>query len=467
MDENKEEQYDYSEYEEAKKKRARHPLWSNKLFQYGFTAFAVFVCCMVFYYLLFHFKNFTGNLQHINKILSPIFMGLVIAYLLAPVLNFIEQNWLISLCEKFKWEITPKRRKHIRSLGVLITVVMVLGLLAIFLWMFLSQIIPSIANVVSNFNTYTNNFVSWVRKLLDNNPDMSSYITANINRFSKDIESWVRENVMSKTSKLLTVVSTSFLSFLSGLWNFIIGFIISIYVLGAKEKLVARMKKCLYAFANRRTSNRIVTGLRFSNKTFSGFIVGKLIDSLIIGMLCFIGTTLMQTPYPALVSLIIGVTNIIPFFGPYIGGIPTIILVFAVNPMEPKTTLYYALFIILLQQFDGNILGPKILGDSTGLEGFFVIFSITLFGGLWGIFGMVIGVPLFAVIYAGVREIANRDLEKKGYPILTDDYKYLGKMNKDGTYETYTPSYLIRKPKKGVHKTFPFFPKILKKKKGE
>ena len=172
-------------------------------------------------------------------------------------------------------------------------------------------------------------------------------------------------------------------------------------MLASKERFAGQIKKVIYAVFERDTANITIRNFRFTHRTFIGFLPGKVIDSICIGILCFIGTSIMGTPYPALVSVIIGVTNIIPFFGPFLGAIPSTILIFVVDPMHPLNCVYFVIFVFVLQQFDGNILGPKILGDSTGLTGFWVIFAITLFGGLYGVLGMIVGVPIFAVIYAG------------------------------------------------------------------
>ena len=168
---------------------------------------------------------------------------------------------------------------------------------------------------------------------------------------------------------------------------------------------------------SRSTANIVIRNFRFTHKTFIGFLGGKIVDSIIIGILCFIGTSFMHTPYAALVSVIVGVTNIIPFFGPYLGAIPSTILIFIVDPVHPLNCVYFVIFILALQQFDGNILGPKILGNSTGLSGFWVIFAITFFGGLFGVVGMIVGVPIFAVIYAAIKSLTNALLQKKKLPV--------------------------------------------------
>ena len=196
--------------------------------------------------------------------------------------------------------------------------------------------------------------------------------------------------------------------------------------------------------------NIVINNVKFVHRTFGGFVGGKVLDSIIIGLLCFIGTTIMQMPYASLISVIIGFTNIIPFFGPFLGAIPSILLLFIVDPMHPINCLYFAIFVFILQQFDGNILGPFILGDSTGLSSFWVIFSITLFGGMWGIPGMLIGVPLFAVIYAAIKSRIEMKLKKKDLPVETDEYTYVCAIDDAGLHK-YIPEGKQNKKYKDVY----------------
>ena len=406
--------------------------WNRNYLQLGLIVFLVAVGVLLFYYLLFHTESLMKNYQKFVHILNPVFVGLIIAYLLTPILNTIETNLLKPLFYKtLKIKKTTAARHWMRAVSVVITAATALLVVYGVIRMLLSTIVPSVTNIVMNFDTYTNNFIAWISSITIDNPDLGEYFTSLVDRYSEDAIEWVDTNVLDKTSSLLRSLSLSIISFFKSVWNFIIGFIISIYVLSSKEAFVARSKKLTYALYPREKANRIVEAMRYTHKTFIGFISGKVLDSIIIGLICFIATTLMQTPYAALVSLIIGITNIIPFFGPYLGAIPTTLLIFMVDPMHPQAALSFALFIIILQQVDGNIIGPKILGESTGLSGFWVIFSITLFGGLFGIFGMIIGVPVFAIIYNGIKSFTVERLKKKQQPTDTADYINFARMGED------------------------------------
>lgn len=406
---------------------------NSKYFRWGLTAFSVLAAAIAFYYFIFHSSNIRLGLGTVINILMPVVFGLIIAYLLTPVLNFVEDKILIPACNKCRIRETKGRRKFIRGIGILITAFLFVALIYVLISMLVSQIVPSIEGIVVNFDSYINNVIQWVNRVLDDNPDIGRYMTGAIERYSEQLENWLNQ-LIPGTATIIKTLSISFINILDVLWDFVIGFIISIYVLASKERFAGQAKKVIYALFEKDTANTIIRNFRFTHKTFVGFLSGKIVDSIIIGILCFIGTSIMRTPYAMLISLIIGVTNIIPFFGPFLGAIPSILLIFVVDPMHPLNCLYFAIFALALQQFDGNILGPKILGSSTGLTGFWVIFSITLFGGLFGVPGMIVGVPIFAIIYAGIRSAVNTRLMKRKLPCKTAEYENLDYVDEEGIH---------------------------------
>lgn len=406
---------------------------NNKYFRWGLTAFLVIAAGITFYYFMFHHSNIKTGIDTITNIVMPVLLGLVMAYLLTPILNFLENRILIPICNKCRIRESSKRNSFVRGIGILITACLFVSVIYLLIAMLLSQIIPSIQNIVGNFSTYTDNFIKWLNKLLEDNPEVGEFIVRNVDKYSGELEKWM--NDFTKITPLIRTVSLSVINVLGVMWDSIIGFIISIYVMASKEKFAGQAKKIVYAIWEKDTANVVIRNFRFTHKTFIGFISGKILDSFIIGILCFIGTSILRTPYAALVSVIIGVTNVIPFFGPYLGAIPCGILVLIVDPGHPLNCVYFLLFILILQQFDGNILGPKILGSSTGLTGFWVISSITLFGGLFGVMGMIIGVPIFAVIYAAIRSLVNTSLQKKQLPYETKKYENLDYIDAEGFHE--------------------------------
>ena len=231
--------------------------------------------------------------------------------------------------------------------------------------------------------------------------------------------SWIRTQVLPSLTGMVVGLSTLVAATTTLLTDLLIAVIASVYLLARKDIFAAQSKKIVYSILPTKWGDMVVAETRSAYRILSGFINGKLLDSLIIGIICFVGCQILDFPYPTLVATIIGVTNIIPFFGPFIGAIPCSILIFLVSPLQ---CIYFVLFILALQQFDGNILGPKILGDSTGLASFWVLFSILLFGGLFGFAGMVLGVPVFAMLYSIARRLVYLGLRKRGLPIRTEEY---------------------------------------------
>lgn len=393
----------------------------KKYIRWGFTAFLVIAASISFYYLLFHGSNISSGFHALTNIAMPILDGLILAYLLTPILNAVEKKVMFPLCKKVKIKTDEtKIRKKIRMFSILLTIIIVSIAVYGFFAMIIPQLIRSIQSIIFQFPVYINNLSRWITKLFADYPDVEAAFFDVFNNYSDQLNHFINDSFLPKMNELIRSVSMSFLSFVMQLWNLIIGFIISIYILSSKELFAGQAKKMIYAIFETDMANAVIADVRFTHRTFSGFMVGKVIDSIIIGIICFVGTNLMGTPYAVLISVIIGITNVIPFFGPYLGAIPSALLVLMVDPIQ---CLYFIIFILILQQFDGNILGPKILGNSTGLSSFWVIFSITLFGGIFGVLGMIIGVPAFAVFYAAVKSVINHLLRRKQLP--TDTARYL------------------------------------------
>ena len=384
----------------------------------GITSFLVVASSICFYYLLFHGDRFLGKINAILVIARPVIYGIILAYLLTPIVNTIEKKLLSPLFTKSS-EMNSTKKKWMRFLSVLMTVIIVI----LFIYGFFSILIPNVISSVKSisfaFPIYVNNLMHFADKYFEANPDIEALFNQLVSTYSVEIDKCLNNTIIPQMESLLKTVSLSLISVLKAMWNLIIGLIISIYVLCSKEIFAGQSKKIIYAIFSTKTANSLIKDFRFISDTFIGFISGKIVDSIIIGIICFIGTSLLKIPYALLVSVIVGITNIIPFFGPYLGAIPSAILILMINPIKCIT---FIIFILILQQVDGNVIGPKILGQSTGLSGFWVIFSITIFGGLFGFLGMIIGVPFFAVVYAMTRRIIDRMLKKRNLPISTSEY---------------------------------------------
>ncbi|MGN0413806.1 MAG: AI-2E family transporter [Lachnospiraceae bacterium] len=397
--------------------------WKNQYFMWGLTALITIILAFCFYYLMFMGQNLIQKMQFLLRIIMPVVDGLAIAYIASPILNTIEHKIIFPLCDRLKIDIKKgKNRRRLRGLSIVLTLAFILLILYAFFSIVIPQLIRSIQSIIFQFPIYVYNLTVLVEKLLSDNPEVEQYVENLLNSYSSDIAGWLNRSIVPQINVLIKSISLSLIGILKSLYNLVIGFIISVYVLASKERFASQTKKMCYAFFSRSTSNMIIKEFRFVHRTFIGFLSGKIVDSFIIGVLCFVGTSLLKMPYSLLISVIVGVTNIIPFFGPYIGAIPSALLILMVNPAK---CLYFIIFILILQQIDGNIIGPKILGNSTGLSGFWVIFSITLFGGVWGVLGMIVGIPIFAVIYAAVSSVINKKLTKKQLPTDTGKYKEL------------------------------------------
>lgn len=395
--------------------------WDKKYLYWGVTAFLVLTSAILFYYFVFHNAQFLQIFKNIINICFPVIDGLIIAFLLCPLINWFEQKVFILFRKKEKRSehVSEKAAKWLRVLSILLSYVIVISLLTAFIITVIPQIKESITNIYAQSSQYKANIENWLNDLFEKYPDIEVWVMDSFDTYAAQFSEWKNNYLLPKVQELLATVSTGVFNFFSALWDILIGAIVSIYVLFSKEKFSGQFKKLAYGFLNTKTANVLISNIRMVNHKFSGFIVGKLLDSLVIGILCFVGCSIFGFDYPVLLGLIIGVTNIIPFFGPFIGAIPCILLLFMINPLH---SLYFAIFILALQQFDGNILGPAILGESTGISSFWVIFSITLFGGLWGVTGMIVGVPLFAVFYAIIKTILTTKLSKKELPTETCKY---------------------------------------------
>ena len=405
--------------------------FEKKYLYWGLTGFLALAGAILFYYILFHRSNFMGGINRFITIAMPIIDGFVLAYLFTPILNMIEKKVLNPLCVKAGLSMTAKVKSRIRAGSILATLVIVLLIVYELFALIIPEIIRSVQSIIFQFPIYVDNLSNWALLLLKDNPELEATVDALINQYSTKVMEYLNTNLLPHINEVLKTVSLSVIGVFKALWNLVIGFIISIYLLGSKEKFAGQAKKIVYAVFDRKAGNELVSNFRFIHSTFIGFIGGKIIDSIIIGIICFVCTSIIGTPYSILVSMIIGVTNVIPFFGPWIGGIPSALLVLMV---DPKQALYFGILIIFIQQFDGNILGPKILGNSTGLSAFWVIVAILLGGGLFGFVGMVMGVPTFAVFYYVAELIVNSRLEKKKLPASSEQYDPLSYVDDEGRF---------------------------------
>lgn len=404
-------------------KNENSPIFKSEYFKWGLTAFIVIIASVLTLFVIFKSSSLKAGIAYAFNILMPIVDGLVVAYLLCPLVNLQEKQIYYPFLEKKKINVTDKARKLIRFGSVIISMLLVILVVWLFIKTVIPQVFASVQAIFLQMPQYEKTLIETANNILIKlNLFEQNDVNQLIETYYEDIMEFVYENVIPSVTDmkawLVSLYSSVYVVF-KALFNLLIGFFIAIYLLISKENFKGQAKKLIYAFFKRERANLLIADLRYVDKTFGAFIVGKLVDSLIIGMICFIITTLCQIPYALLISVIIGVTNIIPFFGPFLGAIPTIMLVFLISPIH---ALYLGIIIIILQQIDGNLIGPLILGNSTGLSGFWVIFSITLFGAFFGVAGMFLGVPAFACLYAWLRRKMRIELADKELTYDTNAY---------------------------------------------
>lgn len=381
----------------------------------GLTAILVVMICIAIFFVVLRFDGLFTGFRTIIQSLQAIIIGGIVAYLLNPIMKWCEQ---FLLKRKKSKELTKKQQQKIRAISVAFAMAVFLTIIAILIRLLIPQLIVSIEDLVTSMGDKVQSLMDWINRFLKQDSPAAGYMDTLINEASAYLEKWLRKNVMEQ-SDFIANITTGVYNVVKAVFNAIIGLIISVYVLMTKEKFIGQAKKIIYAIFRPRYGNVVMEVFRKADDVFGGFFIGKIIDSLIIGCICFVGLAILRMPYVALISVIVGVTNIIPFFGPYIGAIPSFILIFLVDPMKG---VYFIIFIIILQQVDGNVIGPKILGNTTGLSPFWVIFAILLFGGSFGVIGMLFGVPIFAMIYYIVKRIVEHILKKRRLPEETEEY---------------------------------------------
>ena len=383
----------------------------------GLTAILVVMVCIAIFFVVLRFDGLFSGFKQILQSVQAIIVGLIVAYLINPIMKWFEKI-LYKKSRKKSKELTPKRKQRIRLASVAFAMAIFLAIIVVLIWLIIPQLVICIEDIVLSMNEKVQSLTDWINRLTKQDSAMAGKLDSFISEASTYLEKWLRERVLGQ-SNFVTSITTGVYNVIKAIFNVIIGFIVAVYVLTTKEKFIGQAKKIIYAVFRPRYGNVIMEVVRKADDVFGGFFIGKIIDSLIIGCLCFAGLAILRMPYVALVSVIVGVTNVIPFFGPYIGAIPSAILIFLVDPMKG---IYFIIFILILQQVDGNVIGPKILGNTTGLSPFWVIFAILLFGGSFGVIGMLFGVPIFAVLYYIIKRVVEHVLKKRRLPEGTDEY---------------------------------------------
>lgn len=386
----------------------------------------VFLVCRA----LLDMENIGDSIRGIFDSLRAILLGCVMAYLLYPLARFSEQFLLYHNVKK----------KTARAMATGFSTFVLLLLIVLFVYFIVPQLLFNLPSLVESIPGMIRDFSNRLADYLQSHGQSVEILQKVSDRVTESFNAWLQEDPLSALVDLASRVAAVAKSLL----NFIIGIIVMVYLLMSRDQFVGQGKKILFALCrNRRTCDTILKHLRVINVIFSGFVSGKLLDSLIIGIICGVCLTILQMPYVLLISVIIGITNIIPVFGPFFGAIPSAFLLLLT---DPKKCLIFIIFIVILQQVDGNVIGPKILGDSTGLSAFWVLFALLLFNHLMGFWGMLLGVPLFASFYYLLREFVNARLRKRNLPVATQEYVNIGGIDERGTITYIVPKTIQFRP---------------------
>ena len=386
--------------------------WNSKYTTISVYTIITFSVCVLIYAVLFNFTIMGDFIRKLTKILAPIIWGVVIAYLVNPIMKWFERKLQKPI---------EKNRPHfkiVRILSLTFAMIVFLAVIAALGAIILPQVIESITTILNNVTTYVNNFEKWIDSFLVKYPDLLTIVGNQIDNIEKAAIEFAN-NIVPKLGDIMMKITDSTLSFIIAIKDILIGIIVAVYLLFGKEHFQAQMKKMVFGILPNRVADKTLSVCARTNSSISGFISGKIVDSIIIGCLCFVTMTIMKFDFVVLISVIVGITNVIPFFGPFIGAIPSALLLLVA---APKQVIPFLILILIIQQLDGNVIGPKILGQTTGISAFWVLFSILVGGGLFGFAGMLLGVPVFAVLYSLINELIDYRLEGKDMSSDTNAY---------------------------------------------
>lgn len=416
--------------------------WDKKYLYWGITAFLVIVAS-TFFISIFVRDSEEPNIviSFFSKLfyaLTPVFYGFAFAYLLNPVETFFEKKVYMKIAHKRMVKNSPdheygneamiKTKKYSRVFGVICAMLTMLIVITGIIWIIVPQLITTIQGLVGNMQGYFNDARDWVNSQLAEYPEAQEWLNASLDNAFDAITKWLNDTIMPQMTDIIATFTGGLITVIQGFMNVFFGIVIAVYFLYSKELFAAQLKKLLYSICTPRYGNAVVRNLREIHKTFGGFLSGKIIDSLIIMILFFIILTVFNFPYAALCSVLMGIFNIIPVFGPIIGAVPCALLVLLEDPLY---FIYFIIVVIVVQQLDGNVIGPMVLGESTGLSSFWIIFALLAGQSIFGFLGLIIGIPLFAVIYSIVRSRVGRKLESKGLPKDSNVYRKVAYVDED------------------------------------
>ncbi|MCL2496668.1 MAG: AI-2E family transporter [Clostridiales bacterium] len=387
---------------------------------WGFTVFAAAALSILLFFAIFKAQGVGIAFHTFINILKPFIYGAVMAYVLNPVFKHSERLFKKLLAPR----LASRRLSMLiaRIVSTILTLALTFTFLVGFFYAVLPQLVNSLFGLIQKMPAYLTGLEIALRQFLEDSPQVGEIVLETYQRLVEFIQHWLSTELLPLVGTWAPLAYGGLLTVLSTVFNLFLGIIFMVYLLNDQQKFAAQGKKLLYSALPLRVANATVENIRYMHKVFGGFIHVKLLESLVVGIICFIFLKITNMPYVLLISTIIGVTNVIPFFGPFIGAIPSAMLLLFENPL---LCLYFLIFILILQMVDGNIIIPRILGETIGLPSMWVLFSILLFGGLFGFVGMVVAVPVFAVIYSLISALTNRGLRRRNLPEDTESYRDL------------------------------------------
>ena len=392
--------------------------WDKKYLHWGVTAFLVVACSILFFAAISQWSHLRGIFQLVMRVLTPIIWALIFAYALTPVAGALER----LLHRLFRGRFSEKHtlgNRVTRAFAAMTTTLLTFLLVLFSLVHLLPQIYASLEGLLLNIPGYLTIAIDFFQRTLDNIPALEAVAINLLEDGQNFLFNWLNESLLPNMDIVILTVTAGFFEVFRVIINLLLGLVLSVYLIYNRERFSAQLRKLLHSMMPEKRVATLYQGLNYLDWAFGRFFLGRFLDCLFIGTTTFLFLTILQMPYVALVTAIVGITNFIPFFGPFIGGIPSALLIFMENPVQG---LVFGIFILVLQQIDGNIIGPRILANTTGLSGFWILFALLVGGGLFGFIGMIVGVPIFSVIYAAVRYLANRRLARKNMPTDTSAY---------------------------------------------
>ena len=391
------------------KKKER--FFQRKFINLSLTLFLGIALSISFFFLLYNSHSVNLGIGKFINAVKPFIYGAVIAFLLVPMCNFFDKA-ILFLLKKASVKTTEKTTKIIPVISIIISYLLAFVIIYILMSLVIPQFVASLTTLVNNFDMYYDNITKLVNEYFNDNGVLHNYAESITTTLSETFENWIQTELLPNSKTLLANVSSGVIGAFSMLKNIFVGLIVSVYCLGSRKSFAAQAKILTHAIFKKKAADKIIKEVQYTNQMFMGFILGKIVDSTIIGILCFIGVSILKMPFPLLISVIVGITNVIPFFGPFIGAIPSAFIILMVDPIK---CIWFIIFILVLQQLDGNVIGPKILGDKINLSSFWTLFAIMVFSGLFGFSGLIFGVPLFAVIYHLIQELIMLGLKRTKY----------------------------------------------------